>query len=287
MTHQDLITLEDGRIIAFSEYGDEKGTSIFYFGGFPGSSRLEAGRFHEFATANRYRIIGIDRPGMGLSTLDKNRSILSWVKDVEQVADYLKISKFSVIGHSGGGPFVAACAYTIPQRLNGAAIVSGMAPLDHPESKIGMARGQIIANGVIKTFPWLAPLMLKLNLMMLKNPKMMEKAIKQLPDVDQAIFRNPKIGSELIKSSLEAFRDGVGGPACELKILFKPWGFDLKDINFPIIIWHGALDTQAPISHAKIYANSITGSQLKIIENEGHLSVLINHIEEIFSDVSP
>jgi pimeloyl-ACP methyl ester carboxylesterase len=286
LIRQHSIKLQDERIIAFSEIGDPEGTPIFYFGGFPGSSRLEASRFHEMAVTNRYRIIGIDRPGMGLSSLDINRSILSWADDVERVADYLKIEKFSVIGHSGGGPFVAACAYVFPQRLTGAAIVSGMAPLDNPESKIGMTRGQIISKGLIKTIPWLAPLMMKVTLMMLKTPRMMEKAIKQLPDVDQAIFRDPEVGNALIKCSLEAFRNGVAGPACEMKILMKPWGFDLEKIKFPITIWHGALDTQSPLSHAKIYANTIPGSQLKILENEGHLSVLINHIEEIFKDVS-
>ena len=285
MHEQRTVTLADGRQLGFAEYGDPNGLPVFYFHGFPGS-RLEASRFHEIAVANRYRLIGIDRPGMGLSSVDEQRSILSWSTDIESFANLIGIEKFSIIGHSGGGPFVAACAYTIPQRLNGAAIVSGMAPLNKPESLMGMAQGQRVVTRLIKTIPWLTNVMMKLTFMMLKNPnKMMKQMIKQLPEVDQAIFRDPEISKAIIDSTIEAFRQGVSGPAYEMRLLFKPWGFDLENIKFPITIWHGTLDTQAPISHAKIYANLIPGAQLNIVENEGHHSLLKNHFEEILRGV--
>lgn len=283
-SHQ-LVTLPGGGQISYAEYGDPEGLPIFYFHGFPGS-RLEAGCFSKKAASLGFRLIGIDRPGMGYSSINKSGTILSWASDIADFANNLNIDKFSIIGHSGGAPFVAACAYAIPEKLNGAAIVSGMAPLDKPESKIGMSRQQLIANGLIKTMPWLAPLMMKLNLMMLKKPKMMEKAIQQLPDADKVILRDPEIGSALIQSSLEAFRNGVAGPAYELQILFKPWGFDLENIKFPITIWQGGLDKQAPVSHARIYANLIPNSQLRLIENEGHHSLLIKNIEDIFRSAS-
>ena len=127
------LELKDGRQLAFAEYGDPDGQPIFYFHGLPGS-RLEAGHLHEIAVANNFRLIGLDRPGMGLSSIEPKRSLLSWVADVEAFADSMGIDKFSIIGHSGGAPFVAACAYIMPQRLNGAAIVSGMAPFENPEA---------------------------------------------------------------------------------------------------------------------------------------------------------
>lgn len=280
MDRKETVELKDGRLLGFVEYGDTKGLPTFYFHGTPGS-RLEASRFDEVAAFNGYRLIGIDRPGMGLSSIDKNRSILSWVTDVVSFADCLKIDKFSIIGHSGGGPFVAACAYAIPQRLNGAAIVSGIAPFENPESAIGMSRGQIIVNRLIKNMPWLANVMMGLTLMMLKNSKMMRQMIKQLPEVDQTLFRDPVIGKALIHSTLEAFRNGVFGAAQEMKLLSNPWGFDLRSINFPMTIWQGTLDSQTPMSHANIYAKLVPGAQLKIIEHEGHLSLMKNHMGDI------
>ena len=128
------VRLKNGRLLGYADYGDPAGQPIFYFHGFPGS-RLEAANFDETAQASHYRLIGIDRPGMGLSTSDPNRTLLSQVDDVVCFADALNIDTFSIIGHSGGAPFVAACAYQIPHRLKGIAIVSGMAPLDNPEAK--------------------------------------------------------------------------------------------------------------------------------------------------------
>lgn len=278
--------MKDGRLLGFAEYGDPKGTPTFYFHGFPGS-RLEAGKFHDEAVTNHVRLIGIDRPGMGLSTMDKSRSMLDWPADVVEFADALKIDKFSVIGHSGGAPFVAVCAYAIPHRLHGAAIVSGMAPFEKPESQIGMSRGQRVINQLIKNMPWLTSMMMRLTRMMLKNPRMMDKMIIQLPEVDQVLFRDPEMGKELINSTMEAFRHGIDGPSYEMRLLFiKPWGFDLAEIICPVTIWQGTLDTQAPLSHAKIYASLIPGAQLHIVENEGHHSLIKNHIEKIFRNIS-
>ncbi len=278
--------MKDGRLLGFAEFGDPKGIPIFYFHGFPGS-RLEAGKFHDIAMANHIRLIGIDRPGMGMSTMNKNRSMLDWPADAVEFADALKIDKFSVIGHSGGAPFVAACAFAIPHRLHGAAIVSGMAPFEKPESQMGMSGGQKIVNQTIKNMPWLTSMMMRLTRMMLKNPRMMDKMIHQLPEVDQVLFRDPKIGKDLINSTMEAFRNGIDGPSYEMSLLFtKPWGFDLEKIICPVTIWQGTLDTQAPLSHAKIYANFIPGAELHIVENEEHHSLIKNHIGKIFRNIS-
>ena len=83
---------------------------------------------------------------MGLSTFNKKHTILNWSQDIIALANYHAIDKFSIIGHSGGGPFVMACAYMIPGRLSGAAIVSGIAPTTLPESKIGMPWGLRVMN---------------------------------------------------------------------------------------------------------------------------------------------
>lgn len=275
------IEIKPGRLIGFAEYGDPNGLPVFYFHGFPGS-RLEASRFHDTAVSNRFRLVGIDRPGMGLSSLDKKRSILDWAVDVESFADLLGIDKFSVIGYSGGGAFVAACAYAIPHRLNGAAIVSGMAPFDNLDSRVGMARGQRIANQLIKVAPWFSTVMMLVTARMLKNPsKMIELMIKQLPAVDQLLFRDPGSAKAIINSALEAFNSGVAGPSQEMRLLINPWGFDLQNVTYPVSIWHGTLDAQVPVSHAKIYANLMRCAKLNILENEGHHSLIKNHIEKI------
>ena len=279
------LQLKDGRQIGFAECGDPNGSPVFYFHGFPGS-RLEACRFHDIAITHQFRLISIDRPGIGLSTIDKNRSILSFATDVANFADCLGIEKFSLIGYSSGAPFVAACAYAIPDRINSVAIVSGMGPFEKPESQMGLAREQKIANRLIKTIPPLLTLMVWLLYKILKKPnKLLVQLIKQLPEVDQAIMLDPRNQMGIINNTSETFRNGVYGPTQEIKLLLKPWGFDLEQISCPVTIWYGTLDRQVPISHARIYANLIPNAQLKIVENEGHHSLIKKHMQEIMSSL--
>lgn len=44
-----------------------------------------------------------------------------------------------MLGISGGGPYAGACAFKIPKRLSGTAIVSGMGPAEAPGVKDGIA----------------------------------------------------------------------------------------------------------------------------------------------------
>ncbi len=275
------MTLTDGRQLGFAEYGIPTGQPILYFHGLPGS-RLEAKHLETFALSNHYRLIGIDRPGMGLSSIDPHRSILSWVDDVEALANYLGIEKFSIIGHSGGAPFIAACAYKIPHRLHGAAIVAGMAPLEHPDATASLSQGQRIINSAIKIMPWIATGMVKLISIMLRKPNMVKQMMKQMPEVDQVVFRD----GAFIETTLEAFRNGVAGASQEVQLTLKPWGFNVEDIQCPVTIWQGDLDKQAPAGHAKLYAKLIPNAQLTFFKNEGHLSVLINHGEAILRSIS-
>lgn len=275
------ITLSGGRSLSFAEYGAAEGMPLLYFHGFPGS-RLEAERFHEIAASIDCRLISIDRPGMGHSAFDPKRSILSWVDDVVALADHLKLEKFSIISHSGGSPYVAACALRIPDRLSGATIVSGFAPFEYPDSHIGMMKEQLVANKLVKRFPFLASIMMRMTRFMLMNSdKLLDKMIKNLPDVDKNVFLDPEKRSKLISSTLEAFHLGVAGPAFELNLVINPWGFNLSDIQFPINIWHGSEDTQVPISHGKLCAKQIKNSVFHEVKNEGHHSLILSHFGQI------
>lgn len=281
-----FITLTDGRRLYYAEYGADDGNPVIYFHGFPGS-RLEVQRYNQIALSNNCRLIAVDRPGMGLSTIDKKRSILSTVNDIINLADKLGITKFSIISHSGGSPFVAACAYAIPERLTGAAIVSGMSPFENPKAHIGMVREQLVASKLVKKFPLLAiPMMWITRMMLRKSDKLLDKMIKPLPEVDQAIFLDSDTRKELVSCTLEAFRNGIKGAAFEMRLLLSPWGFKLENIEFPISVWHGAKDTQVPLSNGRLNASLIQNATIHICENEGHHSIMRNYFEEILSKLA-
>lgn len=282
-----LVTLKNGRELGVAEFGDPQGRLVFFFHGFPGS-RLQAADFHECALAGGYRLLGVDRPGMGLSTWNAQHSLLSWVNDIVQVADYCKREKFSIIGHSGGAPFALACAYAIPERLDGVAIVSGIAPHSALELRASMARSLRIMNFLVTTIPGFALFIMQLQRMILKFPaaireRLYKKMMQQLPSVEQAVFQNPVYWQTMMESTAEAFQQGARGAAQELQLILNPWGFDLDKISIPVTIWHGALDTQVSISHAKFYETRLPKAKLQVLEQEGHCSILYNHMGEILT----
>ena len=280
------VILKDGRQLGYAEYGDPEGTPILFFHGFPGS-RLEPSHLQNIALSNNYRLIGIDRPGMGLSSIHQKRSILSWADDVEMFADHLGLKKFSIIGQSGGAPFVAACANKIPHRIHGAAIVSGVAPFEIPEATASLSRGDRLVNKAIQAMPWIVTGMMKLTLMMYKKPWMLKQVLKQLPEVDRLAFHSIG-GNEIINAMLlEPFRNGVAGATQEFQLFVKPWGFDVANIKCLTTIWQGGLDKRVPAMHAKLYAKLIPNSKLTFLKQEGHVSLLINHGEEILRSVCP
>ncbi len=276
-----MLTLDCKRKVGISEYGAGEGKPVLYFHGFPGS-RLEAENFDARAQDVACRLIGIDRPGMGLSEFNKEGSLLSWASDVDEITDKLGISSFSIIAHSGGVPFAAACASQLKSKVSSAAFVSGMAPCDHGNFKKGMPFPQKLVSFLLSNIPALTGPMMKATHKLLLNPKEMQKQLKkQLPDEDYALFENEAIKKQIVKATLEAFNQGINGPAYEMKLLFKPWGFKLSDIQCPVSIWYGESDKQAPISHAHVYSTSIKNSKLNVIKGQGHHSLIRNYFAEI------
>jgi pimeloyl-ACP methyl ester carboxylesterase len=114
--------LNNGRTLAYTEYGNLHGQPVFFFHYIPGS-RLFC-HSNEITRKAGVCLIIPDRPGSGLSDFQPGRCILDWPADVTALADSLGIDRFAVADHSGGGSYVAACAHQIPQRITAAAIPS-------------------------------------------------------------------------------------------------------------------------------------------------------------------
>ncbi len=133
-----MFTLPDGRRLSYNQYGPASGHPVFYFHGSP-SSRLDIHLMApDFLHQSPFRIISVDRPGMGRSDFQPGRGFSHWASDVAALAGELGLDKFAVLGVSGGGGYVAACARFIPDCLTAALIVSGAGRMDWPEATAGL-----------------------------------------------------------------------------------------------------------------------------------------------------
>jgi pimeloyl-ACP methyl ester carboxylesterase len=281
----DTIQLKDGRTLAYAQFGDPGGRPVFFFHGMPGS-RL----FHppdEITRKMGVRLITADRPGYGLSTFQPGRRFLDWPNDIAQLADHLGIQKFAVTGHSAGGPYVAACAFALPERATAAAVFSGAGPVDSPDVRQGLAAMNKFGVTVGRFIPW--PLW-QLLVWVLYHRRANDPAadcdrgngIRPLAD-DEQLQRQP-VREACILSELEAFRPGLRGLAWEARLLTRPWGFRLEDIHTPYHLWHGTQDDQATPAMARFVAGRIPGCKITICEDEAHL-LLFPHWEEILTQL--
>jgi hypothetical protein len=94
--NSDIVTLPDGRRLGYAQYGSPTGKPVIFLHGMPGS-RLDAAHFDKIGKEIGARVIGIDRPGIGWSTPQPGRTLLSHAKDVEAVTDHLNIDKFRIM----------------------------------------------------------------------------------------------------------------------------------------------------------------------------------------------
>jgi pimeloyl-ACP methyl ester carboxylesterase len=282
------IQLSDGRTLAYLDIGNPEGRPLFYFHGGPGS-RLEGLLFDELNQQLGIRMITTDRPGFGLSDLQKDRTYLDWPDDVRELADRLDINRFAVLGWSSGGPHAAAVAYGIPQRLTVAAIVAGEGPYesdDFPQSVQSSAA--FSGSRVNKLFIWSA-----------NNGSWLMRTFFTLARIlifsDPVGFAGGSIGSEMIgkdkqlfarhefiASMVEALRQGAEGWTREYTIERQDWPFKLEDIHAPkVLVFHGEEDRGVHPSIAEYVSMRIPScEEATIYPGEGH-SVVYYRYEDI------
>lgn len=72
----------------------------------------------------------MNRPGMSDSTFQPDRRVLDWPGDIAAVADRLSLERFAVLGYSGGGPYAAATAHVLAERVQVRGLVACVAHLE-------------------------------------------------------------------------------------------------------------------------------------------------------------
>jgi len=290
------LTLKDGRTLGYATYGSSSTASmtptIFYLHGFPGA-RIEGTLWVEssLSPAVNARLIGIDRPGMGLSTFQSNRRILDFPSDLLELADHLKVEQFHVLGVSGGVPYALACTKEIPKsRLINTTLVSGLYP--------GSREGMLFAVRALMFVGYWAPTSLMASVFDMKfgraarnpDPKVMEDLfmaeMQGRPEKDLICLENKEVRECLSRSLSEAFaQEGGMGVAWDWR-LYSDWGFELTEVDGKdVSIWHGKKDVNTPILMAEEASKSLVGCKYHTFDDETHMSLPFNHVEEILKDL--
>ena len=277
------ITLRDNRILSYAEYGNPDGTPVFFFHGAPGSRLLRPS--DEVTARLGVHLITTDRPGFGLSTYKHGRRIMDWPEDIRLLADSLSVDTFFIAGYSGGGPYALACAYALPDRIRGTAILSGVGPAGAEEDLNSMTPLHRLAFSIGRYVPWPIWRLLVWYLFRMghDNPAyLFERGAGKRPAADTRVLNEPGVLEMYYASHSEAFRQGTRGFALEARLVTRPWGFNLEAIRVPVQVWHGTADIDASVTMGKVVASRIPNNRLTICPDEGH-QLLFPHWEEILN----
>lgn len=275
-TEQTLL-LSDGRQLGYAEYGDPLGKPLFFFHGWP-NSRLHGYVLDEPGKKLHIRIISVDRTGYGLSHNKPQRTLLHFAADIREVADILGIKKFAILGNSGGAPYAAACAYAIADRITNVGITVGLGPAFIPALLTGLPHLSNVGWRWYASFPPLTILvtyLLKLKAFRLSQFHFLDF----YTPADMEVFKTFSLKT-LQKRRQEAFRQGLAGPADDLLLYSKDWGFSLTDIHVPVYLWYGGKDKKVSLAMGEYYASQIKNSTLVIFPEEGHM-IINTHTDEI------
>jgi pimeloyl-ACP methyl ester carboxylesterase len=213
------------------------------------------------ATARGIRVVSYARPSYGGSTPRPGRDVASAGLDVAHLADTLGIGRFAAMGASGGGPHALACAAAAPERVLGVVTLAGIAPYTDE-------------------FDWWAGMADPSGLRAASSGRDARARHAQTATFDPDIF-TPADWAALdgTWSSLgaDAGRAAAAGPdgLIDDDVAFvHPWGFEVTDIQAPVLVVQGGQDRVIPPAHAQWLVNHCRAGEHWLRPRDGHVSVL-------------
>ena len=279
-----VLTLADGRRLAYAEYGDPAGRPVLYcHGGL--ASRLDVAPLSAACADIGVRLVSADRPGIGHSTYQPNRTLLDWPADVTQLADALGLERFAVLGWSAGGPYAMACSHALADRVSAIAVLGTALPFEVVGSRAGLNRPDRIMLTLATRVPPAARLALWLSMVAAPAKALERSAGRALSPADRAILAAADSPADAVAFMKESVRQGTRGEVTEYVVFARPWGFALEDVPGPVHVWEGSEDKMLPPAYPKILLDHLPQATFTMVPGEGHISLLRNKTPEILTQL--
>jgi pimeloyl-ACP methyl ester carboxylesterase len=274
MGTEKTIAAKDGRTLACLGVGDPGGVLLIHNHGGP-SSRLEAQLFAGSAARHGIHFVCVDRPGIGRSSPQEQRTFSGWAGDLVAVADAFGQEKFGVSGWSEGGPWaLAAAAYIDPARLRH---VSALAPGSYGafgDNSAAKHLSKIDALGGFLALHMAPGFRLLYATLGITAAHFQSSYIKQLRaavnDSDRKILDGP-VAEAFAEMSAECFAQGSGGLVRDAMAIYHHWDFNVSSVKRPVHFWQGTGDTLVPLPINREVADRMPGAVWHEVDGAGHL----------------
>ena len=277
-----VLTLPDGRDMAWRWWGDPGGRPLLRIQGTP-SSRMQRNPDETALRETGARYLMGDRPGYGGSTRKPGRGIADIADDYIALIDHFGLDRVPAMGTSGGGPHVLALAARYPDRVSAVSVIVGGTPLrpDEVAQLVGVnARGYELAElGWQALFGFLSEVRERLL-----GDEGMQGVLSDAPPPDRAIMSNPAWQRMSRENIAETLRQGAEGWTDESMAMHADWDFDPGEVGASVTWWHGDDDMNAPVSAARRVIAKLQKVDLHVWHDEGHFASL-THDREIVQEL--
>jgi pimeloyl-ACP methyl ester carboxylesterase len=275
------IHTSDGRLLEALVSGPEDGTVLVLHTGTPvGLVPLPAGLV---PAPMGIRTVLYARPGYGRSTPRAGRTVADAAADTAAVLDAVGADKFLNLGWSGGGPYALACDALLADRCLATAVIAGLAPYTEAEASSPVRAwyeadedNQLALAGDIEGFRRAIDGFVA----QLAKAKAENVAADANSEGDRRFFSQGY--AEWVASFVRAGGvSGGHGAADDSLATLRDWGFPLANVR-QVTIWQGTEDQMVPPFHAEWLTEHLPRAELRILEGEGHNSV-VGHLPEIIN----
>jgi pimeloyl-ACP methyl ester carboxylesterase len=277
----------DGRRLDAQVAGPEDGPAVLFHFGTPAAGILSP-QMIETGAELGVRHVTYSRPGYGRSDRRPGRTVADCAEDVAAVMDALGIARFHTVGWSGGGPHAIACAALLPERTVGAATIAGVAPFtaegldflagmgpeNHEEFGAAADPGQLEAylRGQAEGMRDASAADVHASLGELLSPVDRQTASGEFAEHLASLFR-------------AALETDVWGWFDDDLAFVADWGFDPGAVQRPVTVWQGSEDRMVPLAHGRWLAEHVGGARARLLDGEGHLSLLLGRYRELLEDL--
>ncbi len=257
------VILRDGRLLAWSDFGASRGFPLIYLHE-AGSSRLEARFFDAEARRSGFRIIAVDRPGLGESDPHALMTRATCADDLLQLADQLGLGEFGMLSSGAGSAIALVTAASAPERVK---LVLGLSS-QLPVCKAGERFACRLLRGFLSS---LLRCILSLRLALGKSTpeQYLHRLRESLTYADRRLLDNPGIRLKLVESASEAVRHGVGGVARDTALSFAPLNVAAASLPMPVHVWLGSVVHLAQFSAVPSFVDSLPRGVLHRLGNHG------------------
>lgn len=256
------LSLEDGRTLRVYDGGADAAdafTVMWHHGSPQTGAPLEP--LLAAAARRGIRLVSYARPSYGGSSPHPDRDVASAAADVAQLADALEVGRFAVMGASGGGPHALACAALLAGRVTGAVSLAGLAPFT-------------------EEFDWFAGMVSDGALRAAREGREARVRYAESVEFDEGSFTAADwealqgAWASLAEDAEQASAAWPDGEIDDDVAFAAPWGFDLAEIDAPVLIVQGGEDRVVPVAHADWLMRQCPRPELWLRPRDGHVSIL-------------